>query len=530
MVSVYNEYSASSNGQLPHSKKRRFTEGEYEHGEYGYSDSESDMESDDDCQLEYEYYDARGEPILSTVIRPTYRPITPEPEPEPEPIKIVDMEELEYTNLSTGEVCPAKFVEIPGVSWDGAMKAHKKWLKEKEEAENKRKREILEAEMEKKRLDAIVASLPKFSTAMLARMAKEEAVEKEPEAKASSKFYSGGGASSTSHSAWGHKRNGGKKKAKVTLVAAAGQLSNRSIQNIRDDKYKKLVMNANTEAAKLRSERRLARKAKEDKEEDEGRLRMLKAVEEHKKKEAERRAALAAQVVETDAQKRERERMEEMRRIVQSKVIHKINLDKIEIKEDTKPDIDSVPDLRVKVSPEKKVAPRVEKRLTAAEELTNLFYQPDVKLCVSVVRGYPCKFGDRCKFSHVKPSRTNADESQVTRTRLCMSAKNGSKCKHGASRCKFAHNMEELSLMKCRFGARCRSVKLDKGTNEWENLDKGRICEFYHPGEDIDRRALCVRLGMRPELICRQTRYQPEITPRPVSSVVSVEGSYASKI
>ena len=502
------------------SKKRRLDQHEYQHEQE--SDYESDCESEDDCGLEYEYYDARGEPILSTVIRPKPFKIRRVEEARHDPI-MKDLE-LRFTNLSTNETCPARFLEDPKVSWDQAVANHKSWLKEKRDEEIRLESERIKAAQEKKRLDAIVASLPRFSTAMLARMAREKAVQVAVKPKASGKFYGGTGASSTSRNAWGHKRNGGNTlRRTTTMLAAPGQLSDRAIKNIRDDRYKKLLANADEEAARVRSSHRLARKENDDAEEDEGRVRMKEAVERYNKERVEEaavKAARAAEAEETPAQARERERMEATRILVQSK-LKENQIEYVERREVESRSVESKP-VDVK---KKSVA-------TEADRIRAHLYNPVVvapRLCTSITKGYTCKFGSRCKFSHVKPTKTQVAkvESQTVRTRLCTSATSNVKCRHG-SRCKFAHTPDQLNPMPCRFGNKCKSVRLDPTTSTWMNVDPRQVCGFAHAGEDVDRLALCKRLGMKPGLLVVKHKVKVEV---PVKEFVkSASSSWAGKI
>ena len=522
MSPVYNnEYSASATGQLPQmSKKRRLDNDEYQY------EHESDYESEDECGLEYEYYDARGEPILSTVIRPKPFKIRRVEKVESDPI-MTDLE-FRFTNLSTNETCPARFLEDPNVSWDQAVSNHKSWLKDKRDEKIRLESERIKAAQEKKRLDAIVASLPRFSTAMLARMAREKAVQVDVKPKASGKFYGGTGSSSTSRTAWGHKRNGGNTlKRTTTMLAAPGQLSDHAVKNIRDDRYRKLLVNADEEAARVRSSHRLARKEKEndDVEKDEGRVRMKEAVERYNKERVEEavvKAAMAAEAEETDAQARERERMEATRILVQSK-LKENQIEYVERREVESRAVESKP-VVVKKKP---VAP-----VTEADRIRAHLYNPVVvapRLCMSITKGYTCKFGSSCKFSHVKPTKAEVVrvEPQTVRTRLCTSATSNVKCRHG-SRCKFAHTPDQLNHMPCRFGNKCKSVRLDPATSIWMNVDPRIVCGFAHAGEDVDRLALCKRLGMKPGLLVVKPKVEVEI---PVKEFVkSASSSWAGRI
>ena len=67
------------------------------------------------------------------------------------------------------------------------------------------------------------------------------------------------------------------------------------------------------------------------------------------------------------------------------------------------------------------------------------------------------------------------------KTRFCNSFKNKEKCPHG-KKCKFAHNVDELSLTDCLFGERCRFVSFVNGV--YKNISETeKICTYIHPCE-----------------------------------------------
>jgi hypothetical protein len=76
------------------------------------------------------------------------------------------------------------------------------------------------------------------------------------------------------------------------------------------------------------------------------------------------------------------------------------------------------------------------------------------------------------------------------KTKMCMSVANGVKCKYG-EKCQFAHNISELTLVGCRFGIRCRSVR-QKGCG-MENIEGSR-CMFVHPTET--KESYGIRVGL----------------------------------
>jgi hypothetical protein len=66
------------------------------------------------------------------------------------------------------------------------------------------------------------------------------------------------------------------------------------------------------------------------------------------------------------------------------------------------------------------------------------------------------------------------------RTRICNSVVENRKCPHG-EKCRFAHSLEELNLVPCRFGDKCKLVCFE---DSYKNVSKTtRVCKFSHPEE-----------------------------------------------
>ena len=513
-VSIMNIKGASSTGT---SRKRKwskaFNANRLYNELYGYDDCLSEDDSVDDVyhsDTEYEYYDARGEPIIETRIRPgpIQRQVDSKIEEE-EPVKVYDLDMM--TNMATGESCPVQFLDST-VNWKEAMEAYRASIKKAEddriEAERAAERAIQEEQAEKARLAAIVASLPRFSTAMLKRMEEEKKKLETQEVRADPKFYThNGGPSKTSNQAWGHRRNGGGKgKKTVTMIAKVGQIK---LSSIRDEKYKKRMLEADQEA---KLQRKLNREIRKEKEEEE-KLERQKAIDRVTLFRLEKQPVKSVVVEETELQKLERERMEEIRRIVSSKVSEK----EIEPKKkyDTIADVndaieaDFVREREKEMKKEEVVEtwitpkPKVVKdSKTSSEKLTEMFYAKPVELCKSIEKGIPCRFGSRCKFSHDTVTALKK-ETSTTRTRLCVSVVNGGRCRHGKN-CLFAHTCDEFTPVMCNFGGRCRNVERVDG--KWENVKGKQVCGFFHQGEDKDKRTMCVRIGMTREALEQSDR------------------------
>lgn len=78
-------------------------------------------------------------------------------------------------------------------------------------------------------------------------------------------------------------------------------------------------------------------------------------------------------------------------------------------------------------------------------------------------------------------------EKVFVRTKMCNSVKSNKPCRHG-KRCRFAHNVSELTIRECRFGEGCRFVKSDIVKGCVNNVGKaGRVCEFKHPSESTSQ-------------------------------------------
>ncbi len=71
-------------------------------------------------------------------------------------------------------------------------------------------------------------------------------------------------------------------------------------------------------------------------------------------------------------------------------------------------------------------------------------------------------------------------DQRLTRTKMCSSVVNNTRCKHG-SKCRFAHSVDELKIATCVFGAGCRFVVCQPDGTWAQKGDRG--CNCIHPDE-----------------------------------------------
>jgi hypothetical protein len=90
-------------------------------------------------------------------------------------------------------------------------------------------------------------------------------------------------------------------------------------------------------------------------------------------------------------------------------------------------------------------------------------------------------YDERCKAFEIIADK-NEMEKRFTKTRMCDSIINGQKCRHG-TRCRFAHNGQELKIRECTFGKKCKFVKCTRGgyINKMGKFNK--VCNCIHPDE-----------------------------------------------
>lgn len=304
-----------------------------------------------------------------------------------------------------------------------------------------------------------ISKLPKFSSAAIAKM-------KEEKNRANKKFYTwekGVKASSTSHTAWGHRRNGGGKgkKTKATpMDTSAAALALKAAA-------KRIRQTANKEKAVIDMEKRKI---------------AIERVEAYKKSIAEE-----SQVEEP---------VEIVREETEEEKIHRERLE--DYNEFKRKELESVRLKVIDISYEKKSEEVFEKQNnTQGWNIVDKKKLKQEKVAAGIVQSLYAKSNSKddtpCK-SLVKVEWTKAKKA----TLMCRSVTNGKKCPHPPGKCNFAHTPEELNPKKCA-NRSCRFVKFrgDAYVNEGK-----KVCAYQHEGET--KRNLCSRIGVKmKEVICK---------------------------
>ena len=341
-------------------------------------------------------------------------------------------------------------------SWDDADKEYKIVLEKKKEADrlapflkfNQKKETEIEAYKQKMFMD----SLPTMSKAFKERLMREKEEDIKRKMRASDQFYNKGRPSSTSQTAWGHRRNGGGKGKVVTMTEANSQKTA-------------------DEVAARRRERRAATKMANLKD-DEDRVAHYKHVEEIKKRFEDQQLAEAVvvedPVPETEVAKFRREEIEEFRKkqleVFANEVPMDMELiDKVTVEKDLKWKV---------VENVKKV---IKEKTMVTDIMTSLFGKSS-----SIPR------------RETTPMTSNTAAVGQKCTRVCKSVIDGINCKYG-DKCQFAHSIEQLNVVACGFGGRCRNVRKNRLLG-WENTNGVRMCQFIHPGEVNS--SFCQRIGV----------------------------------
>lgn len=424
-------------------------------------DSDSAMESCD--EPEYEYYDASGTPYYDTVIRPKSlmddilkkQAIEVAEKEKKELEEIMNCDCDMFTSLhNPEEVCPKRLLDEFD-DWSTALEAYHN---EKEmEIERERRAEFDEADRrnselcKKLELELIMSKLPRFSTAMLARMKAEEEAKNKEEPRASEQFYSKSKQTKQDSNVFGHRRNGGGKKGmkakNQVMVAKIGTIS---LDSIRNKKYKKLMIEREQEARLSRNIRRANAK--------------LKAAEE-----------------------------EEKRSKIREEVMERVKLAKVNV---PKPVENVVEETEYQKFKRQELNDIVEKQKKMFETIPDPVV--DYKIDKVVQEKAPVKIVEKTATERVQDELTamlygDIKTRDVKCTRMCRSFTSGGKCPHG-DKCAFAHNLDEYNPVNCAFGYKCRNTKCDRTTGLWTNNTGTRICMFIHPAED--KAKYCERIGV----------------------------------
>lgn len=279
--------------------------------------------------------------------------------------------------------------------------------------------------------------LPKFPKAMLERMRAEE--DKRVVSVASNKFYTwkvGAKASSTSHTAWGHRRSGGGKSS-----VANGIIFNK--------------MNSDTALLERATAKRIRRITTKEK----------KEVENVRYAEIMKRVISQQPVVEeVEVTEPIVESSSSISQLVISKLVAKVEHHDYEVKQIFIPKSFGSEWTKVNKSQNKK--DKISLDLTIA-----LYQTPKTEVEKAVEK---------------KPM-----SKKVTATLMCSSVAKNEKCPHPEGKCNFAHCAEELKPRVCANKC-CKFVRQMGG----KFINRGfKVCAYIHEGET--KTNLCNRIGLR---------------------------------
>jgi hypothetical protein len=78
-------------------------------------------------------------------------------------------------------------------------------------------------------------------------------------------------------------------------------------------------------------------------------------------------------------------------------------------------------------------------------------------------------------------------KDKLKRTKLCLSVINKTTCPH-KNNCRYAHNIQELTIRECLFQDDCNYIKKEKINNNYvyRNVSKTKICESKHKDEKLN--------------------------------------------
>lgn len=391
--------------------------------------------------------------------------------------------EPKLVNLKTGELVPPAIDFEKEAKEKAEAEESEKYNKQKEEDVKRAQLEFFAKQVSKMTLEEVgklfrandlscekqkeivntvfISKLPRFSTAMLKRM--QAATELASKAQADEKFYTwkkGVTASNTSHTAWGHRRNGGGKGKQETV-------------SIKDTSEKAKL--AKAAAKRVRQENNKEKREKEMIRHKEVMVRLTeqkKALEEKEVKEAEEVKE------ETDEEKQKREKIEAYNEFKREE-LDSFRVKVVDISYETSKNVTNEPveEGWKKVT---KVASKQEKK---AAQLTQMFYEnkPEEETII--------------EKAVKKVSWTKAKKA----TLMCRSVAKGEKCPHPSGKCNFAHNPEELSPKNCANGGCCKFIQ--RIGSKYINKGK-KVCAYLHEGETKSN--LCNRIGVKmEEVICK---------------------------
>jgi len=365
-----------------------------------------------------------------------------------------------YSLTDTSKVPIPSSIVRSNSSWDDADKEYKIIVEKKKEDDrlapflkfNQQK----ECEIDAYKQKLFMNSLPTMSKAFKERLMREKEQEIQRKMRASDQFYNKVRPSSTSHTAWGHRRNGGGKGKVVTMTEANSQKT------------------ADEIAARRRA-RRAATKVMNLKD-DEDRIAHHKHIEEIKKRFEFQQLAKAVvveePVPETEIVKFRREEIEEFRKKQLEVFANEVPLE-----------VEVVEKVTVEKDLKWKVVENVKKVIKEKTMVTDI---------MSSLFGKSSSIPRHDRLGMMPMTASSAAVGQKC-TRVCKSVIDGVDCKYG-DKCQFAHSVEQLNVVSCGFGGRCRNVRKNR-LSGWENTTGTRMCQFIHPGEVTS--SFCQRIGVK---------------------------------
>ena len=420
-----------------------------------HEDYEEDSE-EETAECRYEYVDARGEPILSTLIRAPSMFYTRDPEEEEEEeAEVGDGDIQMLTSLGDGGRCPRDVFDRCK-NWSDAIRSHRAG--------------IIIAETKKRKLDAVeykarkakevveeedarfMLKIPKFSAGYLAKMKIAAAKAIKDSQKADTKYYTwkkGASTASTSHQAWGHRRSGG------------GKGKSSSLQDLNSEK-------AQAERVAARKTRQLNNK--------------LVAVEEMEKRKTLMVRLDIQKAAETDRVKSEGGCVEHV--VAEPKELTEAEIHSRQVIRDfnDKQRDMVVPELVEHVPV---VATRGARGEGEWKKATTTKVEKKKKVELALTKSL---FG----------TRKNDTPRKTMNTRLCRSVSNRHKYKCTRPVCSFAHTLDEWVIPKCSHGINCRFIEMVGGKclQSAEREYRDTVCDFAHGDEINNKREYCKRVGI----------------------------------
>jgi hypothetical protein len=126
------------------------------------------------------------------------------------------------------------------------------------------------------------------------------------------------------------------------------------------------------------------------------------------------------------------------------------------------------------------------------------------------------------------------EKDEILKTKMCKSIEEGRKCTNGEN-CRFAHNIDQLSIKECIFRDRCTFVRFhdtETGMFYTNNNIKQKLCQFLHPRETIENylaRMTLSKPSQMPSLLRSNVTHSAPIS-RPMSHSKSTENGSWTRI